>query len=319
MSPAERAPSLRAAVPAAVRAAVRAVVLGGAVLLTWFGLRLAALGGSAGRARRGGRALHLGARLILHALGITLDVTGRPRSGASLVVGNHVCWLDVLVLSACAPQSHVTGGEVGASPLLGLAASRAGALFVRGGAPRELPALVEEIARMLRRGYRVQVFPEVTAGRGSAVRPFTRAAFQAAIDAAVVISPVSLAYTDRAGRPVSAEVLQPAAVPTAVPTAAPIPAPTPALIPAPTPSLRDALALPALTVRVRWLPVIPAIAGTGCRSTDRAIAAALAERAVARDLGQPVLSGRGDRRPIRVPSTPARRPQAAAEPAAAVA
>lgn len=311
MSPAERAPSLRAAVPPAVRAAVRAVVLGGAVLLTWFGLRLAALGGSAGRARRGGRALHLGARLILHALGITLDVTGRPRSGASLVVGNHVCWLDVLVLSACAPQSHVTGGEVGASPLLGLAASRAGALFVRGGAPRELPALVEEIARMLRRGYRVQVFPEVTAGRGSAVRPFTRAAFQAAIDAAVVISPVSLAYTDRAGRPVSAEVLQPTAVPTAVPT--------PALIPAPTPSLRDALALPALTVRVRWLPVIPAIAGTGCRSTDRAIAAALAERAVARDLGQPVLSGRGDRRPIRVPSTPARRPQAAAEPAAAVA
>lgn len=307
MSPAERAPSLRAAVPAAVRAAVRAVVLGGAVLLTWFGLRLAALGGSAGRARRGGRALHLGARLILHALGITLDVTGRPRSGASLVVGNHVCWLDVLVLSACAPQSHVTGGEVGASPLVGLAAIRAGALFVRGGAPRELPALVEEIARMLRRGYRVQVFPEVTAGRGSAVRPFTRAAFQAAIDAAVVISPVSLAYTDRAGRPVSAEVLQP--------TAAPIPA----LIPAPTPSLRDALALPPLTVRVRWLPVIPAIAGTGCRSTDRAIAAALAERAVARDLGQPVLSGRGDRRPIRVPSTPARRSQATAEPAAAVA
>lgn len=255
----------RSMVRAAGRVVLVAVCVGGGAVLV---LLLTAVPGY-GRTTRGAVALQWVSRWVLRAAGIRPISRGAPRSGPSLVVANHVSWLDVLVLAAAAPMLPVAKSDVRGWPLIGTVASRVGALFVRRDRWRDLPDAVQQVTAALRRGHRVQVFPESTTRCGTALNPFRHAAFQAAVDAAVVISPVALGYRDRAGRPTSAAAFVGAD----------------SLLT----SLWRTLRAGPLTVRVQWLPVIPAIAGSGHRSDHRAAAAARSERSIARALGQPVV------------------------------
>jgi len=231
------------------------------------------------RSGRGAFALQYLSRLTLRSMGIRVVSGGAPRSGPSLVVANHVSWLDVLVLTAAAPMLPVAKAEVSDWPFIGPMANRVGALFVRRERWRELPDVIDAITCALRSGHRVQVFPEATTRCGNTLNPFHRAAFQAAVDAAVVISPVALAYRNAADRPTSTaafvgddDLLA---------------------------SLWRILCAGSMTVRVQWLPVIPAIENGGHRAGHRATAAARTERAIARALGQSVIVRRSA--PIRQP------------------
>ena len=224
-----------------------------------------------GRQRRAGWALKRLSRWVLRSLGVRLAVHGAPRTGPSVVVGNHVSWLDVLALSASAPMRMVAKSEVGQWPVIGGAARRCGTIFLERDRLSTLPATVADITAALRAGSRVQVFPEGTTRCGSALNPFRRAAFQAAVDAGVVISPVTIRYTD--GQ--DGFTAQPAFLGAE------------SLLE----SVRRVLAVRSLTVRVHWLRPIPAIAGTGRDAVDRATVALLAQNSVARNLGLPVLGG----------------------------
>ncbi len=224
------------------------------------------------RDRRGAWALQRASRWVLRAIGVRLTVYGALRSGPSLVVGNHVSWLDVLALSASARMQMVAKAEVRRWPVIGRASVRAGTLFLQRERLRELPDAVAGMADALRSGSRVQVFPEGTTRCGTALNPFRRAAFQAALDAGVVVSPVTLRYLDEGDRQ----------------SAAPAFLGDETLIA----SVRRVVGLSRVTVRVHWLPAIPAIAGTGRNYIDRAVVARLAENAVARDLRIPVVRNR---------------------------
>ena len=222
-----------------------------------------------GRAGRGPWAQGMAARWILRALGVRVQTGGHPRRGPGLVVGNHVSFLDVLILAACAPMRMVAKDEIRAWPLVGPAARRSGALFLRRGEFRSLPGAVATMTSALRAGHRVQVFPEGTTRCGGALHPFRRAAFQAALDAAVVVVPVTVRYLDAAGGPTTSPaflgdetVLRP---------------------------VGRVLRMRGLSASVHWLPAIPAIPGTGRPATDRRVVARLAEQAIARDLGLPVI------------------------------
>lgn len=254
-------------VRSAVHAGVAAAVLGVAVLL----VPLVTAAPSHRRTRGAAVLAQLIARLLLRALRVRVQWRGTPTPGPCLVVANHVSWLDVLVLAAAAPMVPVAKAEVASWPVLGGLATRLGAVFVQRENLRELPGVVAEVTAALRRGHRVQVFPESTTGCGTALRPFHRAVFQAAVDAAAVISPVALSY--RGGGS---------------------PAPPVAFVGEDDllGSLWRILRSGPVTVRVRWLPPIPAAVGTEHPARSRALAARRAERAVAVALGQPVIGRR---------------------------
>lgn len=237
-------------------------------------LRLAALGPRRSAARRASWVLTRRSRAVLRALGITVETTGAPRRDPALVVGNHQSFLDILVLAAQRPMRQVAKVEVAGWPLFGGLARTTGSLFLDRRALHELPALVEAAGAALRSGDTVQVFPEATTRCGDAITEFHRAVLQAAVDAAVAVTPVTLRYAI-AGEPVNA----------------------PAFLGDETllDVLRRILALRGLTVQVRWLPAVPAIAGTGHRATDRARLTTLVQDAVARDLAVPVVWRTGRR------------------------
>lgn len=268
-----------------VGVAHRGLRLGGLMIAMAFGLvligALTCLPGS-GRSRRGAWALQRVSRWVLRALGVRVDARGAPRSGPSLVVGNHVSWLDILVLTAYAPMRPVVESEIRQWPVLGNAAARTGSLFLQRNRLRSLPPTVAQMTAALRAGSRVQVFPEGTTRCGGALNPFRRAAFQAAIDAGVVVSPVTVRYSDSD----SATSPQPAFVGDET------------LVD----SVRRVIGMPRLQVSVHWLPAIPAIAGTGRDAIDRKRVAKLAENAVARDLRIPVLARQSG--PAPMPLTP---------------
>lgn len=265
-----------------LRCTALVLALGGGALL------LAVVTGVPGyrRRRRGAWALQHAARWVLRSLGVRRTVHGAPRSGPSLVVGNHISWLDVLVLTSCGPMLMVAKSDVCGWPVIGPAAVRVGSIFLHRSRLRTLPDTVAEMTSALRSGLRVQVFPEGTTRCGGALGEFSRAAFQAAVAAAVVVSPVTVAYADG----------------DAMPTTAPAFVGTESLLR----SLRRVLAAPRIRVTVRWLAPIPAVAGTGRDHLDRATAARLAQNAVAAGLGIPVVPRAG-----RIPGTPVSPPAAA--------
>ncbi|MFF3534405.1 lysophospholipid acyltransferase family protein [Streptomyces sp. NPDC002466] len=141
---------------------------------------------------------------------------GRPRPpgppGAAaappgtLVVANHISWLDIPLVAAVFPGRMLAKREIRDWPLLGPLAALGGTLFVERDRLRALPTTVRDIAAALRGGSRVVVFPEGTTwcGHGPGGR-FSPAAFQAAIDAGATVRPVRITYrtapAGRAGRP----------------------------------------------------------------------------------------------------------------------
>ncbi len=281
----DRRPSGRS-VPAA---AGRAVLVGCCLLAAVAGLRLLTVAPGYTRQQRGSLALQYFSRALLAALRVRVVSTGTLRTGASLVVANHVSWLDVLALAAAGPMVPLAKTEIARWPVIGRAASNAGTLFVCRESWRELPGTVDQMTAALRRGHRIQVFPESTTRCGRSIAPFHRAAFQAAVDAGVVVSPAALNYRTTDGdRSMEAAFVGDDDL---------------------LGSLWRVLRAGPITVRVQWLPVIPAIADRGHRAGDRAAAARRAERAVARALGQPVLRpAPPQRKPVEpvVPPTPLR-------------
>ncbi|PRW64585.1 lysophospholipid acyltransferase family protein [Actinopolyspora mortivallis] len=133
---------------------------------------------------------------LLTALGVRLRVRGNlaPRGRGSLVVSNHVSWLDVVALQAMGPVRMLAKAQVREWPLLGSLAARCGTLFVDRARLRLLPEVVDGVADALRSGATVGVFPEGTTRCGRAPGRYRPALFQAALEADAEIRPVTLRY-----------------------------------------------------------------------------------------------------------------------------
>ncbi|TDD40401.1 1-acyl-sn-glycerol-3-phosphate acyltransferase [Nonomuraea terrae] len=176
------------------------------------------------------RATGAWARLLLHVLGIRLDVTaeavgggtrpaGDARAGAggsrllgaggaggggvaergeagTLVVANHVSWLDPLVLAAVVPSRPLAKREVGRWPVVRTLVAGAGALLIERDRLSALPQAVAAVAGALAGGDTVIAFPEGTTWCGRGMGRFRPAVFQAAIDAGATVRPVALRYRE---------------------------------------------------------------------------------------------------------------------------
>ncbi|WP_199834321.1 lysophospholipid acyltransferase family protein [Streptomyces sp. NRRL F-5755] len=163
-----------------------------------------AAGAAAGERLADRRTMRLRAAAVLRALGIrvTLTVPGaaalsapRPPGGpGTLIVADHISWLDVLTLLAVEPVTVLAKREVGRWPLLGPLARKAGTRFIDREGLRALPHVVAELAGLLREGRSVLVFPQGTTWCSAAAGRFRRATFQAAVDAGAPVRPVTVTY-----------------------------------------------------------------------------------------------------------------------------
>jgi 1-acyl-sn-glycerol-3-phosphate acyltransferase len=141
------------------------------------------------------------ARGVLGILGVRLDAAPLDIPPGSLVVANHVSWLDALAVHALLPASVVAKADTRDWPLLGTMLARNGTIFVERRPTRRLLAVIADIRARLARGERVVVFPEGTTTDGGTLLAFHSALFAPAAAPGFAVHTLALAYRDKAGQP----------------------------------------------------------------------------------------------------------------------
>lgn len=142
------------------------------------------------------------ARRVLDALDVGLETPERrlsvPGATGTLLVANHISWLDIVGLLALEPVGFLAKREVADWPVFGSIATRTGTIFLDREALGALPGGVARLASLLRSGRSVVVFPEGTTWCSAPGGQFRRAAFQAALDAGAPIRPLTISYREGA-------------------------------------------------------------------------------------------------------------------------
>ena len=131
---------------------------------------------------------------LLGILGVRLDIGGAAILPGSMVVSNHISWLDVYAINATYPMAFVSKAEVRDWPLIGWLAAKTDTIFLRRGSRGHAKIINEEIACLLASSQCAGVFPEGTTSDGSALLHFHAALLQPAIEAGRPIVPLAISY-----------------------------------------------------------------------------------------------------------------------------
>jgi len=151
------------------------------------------------------RASHLGRRIgeyllcgwsrgICAIFGVKPKFSGNFAPGPSLIVANHISWLDIFVLHSTSTMSFVAKAEIEKWPLAGWVASFGDTIYHQRGDRDSAQGVVAVVAERLRGGHTVAIFAEGGILGGPGVKPFHARLFAAAIDTAVPVQPVMLRY-----------------------------------------------------------------------------------------------------------------------------
>ena len=131
--------------------------------------------------------------------GARVRTVGAPLQPHTLLVCNHVSWLDILVIGGATGCAFVSKDELGHN-LIHWMADQGGTLYVRREHRRGAPHQAEAIARKLEEAQPLALFPEGTTGPGTHLLPFRSTLFAAVAPAkrGVVVRPVAIDYGELA-------------------------------------------------------------------------------------------------------------------------
>lgn len=138
-------------------------------------------------------------RRLVAVLGVRIDPCAATLPASTLIVSNHISWLDVFIINAIMPTTFVCKDEVKDWPAIGGLVEFSGTLFIARGSRTAAARSAQAMAARLSGEERVVVFPEGTTTDGTTMLPFRAALFQAAIDAQVTVQPACLRYRDAQG------------------------------------------------------------------------------------------------------------------------
>lgn len=144
--------------------------------------------------------------LLTRILNIKIRVEGNrsclKQSGA-FIVSNHVSYVDGFVLGSLFPIVYVSKKEVRGWPIIGPWTALCGTIYVDRQRKDKIPLLIEEIARKLREGVNVLIFPEGTSTDGERLLRFQSVPFAAALRTKAPVVPVTVIYKMVNRQPVS--------------------------------------------------------------------------------------------------------------------
>lgn len=150
--------------------------------------------------------------LILASSGVLFCLSIRPKyvgeehvkdANGILLVGNHLTYIDVMVISSHIRSCFVTSVEIKHSIGLGQICQMAGCLFVERRNKMNILNEVSEIKEGLQKGLNVAIFPESTSTNGEQVLRFRKPLFLAGMHANAPIVPFCINYRRIGGEPIS--------------------------------------------------------------------------------------------------------------------
>lgn len=127
-------------------------------------------------------------------VGIRINTYGTPLQTNSLLVCNHISFLDILAISSVLPVRFLAKHHVRYWPVIGYLTTLSGTLYIKRGKRRPLQRCLEALRHALTNTRPVLIFPEGTTSPGTEVLPFHSGLFQAAIDRRVPVQALTLHY-----------------------------------------------------------------------------------------------------------------------------
>lgn len=143
-------------------------------------------------------------RQCLGILGLRVQTSGQPITGAGAMVANHSSWLDIFVLNSVCDLYFVSKAEVAGWPGVGILARITGTVFIARDR-RHAKAQTELFRERLGAGHRLLFFPEGTSTDGMRVLPFKTTLFEAFLTPGLReemrIQPITVVYHAPEGIP----------------------------------------------------------------------------------------------------------------------
>lgn len=155
--------------------------------------------------RRWAYVIKIWAWTMLKIMGIQLIVTvGQEKQyikSNTMVIANHISWLDMLVLYTQYAVQFVARAEVRKWPVISLLIKSSGAIFINRTRKRDLININQFVSQKLINGAAIGLFPEGKTSSGMSVLPFSASLLKAPILANSTIIPVVIKYYTINGSP----------------------------------------------------------------------------------------------------------------------
>lgn len=140
------------------------------------------------------------ARRLLAAMNVKVESDCRhAMPPVFLGAGNHISWIDPLVMMAVYPTVFVGKREIRSWPFVGSLAAKAGTVFIDRTTRQDIRPVNEAVAQALQQGKCVSFFPEAKTGHGLNILPFKAALFQSAAEHRLPVVAFALRYYDADG------------------------------------------------------------------------------------------------------------------------
>jgi 1-acyl-sn-glycerol-3-phosphate acyltransferase len=136
---------------------------------------------------------------ILDILCVRLETQPSDAPAGSLIVSNHVSWLDIFVINGLRPAAFIAKAEIRSWPFIGWLGARNDTVFLRRGSRGHAKVVNAEIDALLNAGIDVAIFPEGTTTDGTHLLSFHAALLQPAIETGHPVLPLALSYRDTQG------------------------------------------------------------------------------------------------------------------------
>lgn len=147
---------------------------------------------------------------VLKIIGVRVRVSGPLPASGTLIVSNHVSWLDICTIGSVLPVNFVAKADISGWPIFGSLAKLQKTLFINRDRRSDTANQRNAMQDRLLNGSRLVLFPEGTTGDGTIVFPFKSALFAAAElpegDKPIPIQPLSLAFAELSGIPMSRRI-----------------------------------------------------------------------------------------------------------------
>ncbi len=140
-------------------------------------------------------------RQLLGAAGMQVRAVSAPDQwpGRTMIVSNHISWIDVFAVLAVAPGVFVAKSEIREWPLIGKLVTAVDTLYIERERKSDVLRMNQNIVAALESGRCVAICPEVTTTWGDELLRFHAALFQPAIQASATLHPVGIRYLDASG------------------------------------------------------------------------------------------------------------------------
>ena len=135
-------------------------------------------------------------RGIARICGAQVRVEGAPANAGTLLIANHVSWLDIMVLAGATGCAFISKAEIRSHPLLKWVADQNHTIYVDRAERRAIHDQARSILDGLKRNQPLALFPEGTVGDGGTLLPFKTSLLSAVAPPpeAVSLRPVAIDY-----------------------------------------------------------------------------------------------------------------------------